>query len=99
MISKRTSGRAATTGAVSAGREALKAEAESRSQAAAVVKYKSKSGISVPFPLRPSSLPIPHARRPDATPLLRREDPARTLAHHRGKRPGDAARGAPGPAR
>jgi hypothetical protein len=37
--------------AAAAGREARQATPESRSQQAAVLKYKSKSGISVPFTL------------------------------------------------
>src|SRR5690349_16421513 len=78
----------------SAGREAFQAIAVSTSQPAAVLKYKSESGISVPVSFLVSSLPIPHARRPDAAPFLRREDAPRTLADHRGERAGDGPRGA-----
>src|ERR1700694_2776488 len=80
----------------SAGREERQATPERKSQHAAVLKYKSKSGISILSPRISTSLPIPHARRPDATPLLHRQDAARPVAAHRGKRAGDAARSAPG---
>src|SRR5215831_7348827 len=58
-VSRRKSSRAAGAAPASAGRVARQAMPESRSQAAAVLKYNSKSGISVPIPSHPPVYQFP----------------------------------------